>query len=1481
MRRRPWVLVLAVLTIAFVFSVLILIRYVNRSDWLGNKIVESVEELPGSIDLQKATLGITSLHVYDFQYVSPDSQIVLYIPDIRLSISWENYITERNFIKTIKDVSLSEPELKIYGLPEISTGNSDSLNLTIKFQDFDFLEQILINNAKIAFLQQPDYPWIYLHSLDGWIKNNEKMSISFGASCGLYNSSEKGLDIQGSILPNELRTECKISLDSLNINNIQLPGKSPIDSIEGIFRASFELSMIDDSLEIKGEYNVENGHLIVKGGPIIDEINLDAEIEENTIYSEGSCLFEGDEAELKYSMNLNESYEFNANAAIRNGRLGKHLVKFADLNENDAPEETIYARASFFWSPLSGNWYALGNAKADSMTFPVGTVKDINVDMEWTRARPYLNFKNIDAKYYGMEVDGNGKWTPTLPLRFDVGMSIIGYPDPSNLPDYVSHLNTKDVNSRVRFTLLQDRGWLIEGNGRVYSLGNPSLGEFVGTYSLDGYSVEFDLFSSFLPDASANLSRHGDNPHKLETEEPQILAGWWNSDWENEILSNRIRIGSSLVFSSKGIISAVTASDPATEISTQVFGTTLVHNEGNIEGTYSYNLSRKNEFIGNGELDLNYSAPMIQINKFNFNDYLMVTGGIDVYNKSYHDLILAVEDLDIGDIVERATALPADEVSGLVNGRGIITGPASNPTISANFDLSDGRYKDLHQYWGNVSMETNDDSELEITSGSFGRSETILLELGGKYNILHDSLEIQIESTGSDAGVLSKAFTGNEELIEGKISYFKGLVTGELLLPGWSAVINLSNAKLAGVEFDTVRFDVTGETSKRLGHVVYLHECEMDKSYNYHFSLSGAVPLNRSAGVINASLEGNVLQILPLISDFFVEGEGKGKLETSWMIVSGKEAVIGKSDLKVEDARLKFDDVLPETENLSIDMSIDNLGRLDIKTFTGTVNNGVVFEIENEQGNLEDSTGNFSSILIDDIDFNIGILKARTLGSEGLQIHLPGILEQSENVNFEISGKDTPPDISYRDIVSHESRGEVWSDWFRISGPLAGLPIIIESINLIVSDNNTDLTDLAGTPIDSSTATVTASESLDDIMASMESFTGETELPDELIWTTVDKSGLLFWGTIGVSETEFTYPPLTDDTEQGDLENRTTFIEDLLLSARWDVDLSVNQDVWYTREIEGFENAPIVSQFRGFLDQVSIETMIEPTEDENPLQISGRVGDNSVRLQGELVSNQGIIEFLDQTFRVERSEVSFDKSDILPIVSGRAKANVTDFETGFLRDIYLTLYVIDPQSGERSPRGRWGEFTLVLEGEAGSGLEGDMSQEEILASMGYSVEGITDKVGAIGGSVLTRAVSRRILRPFERDVARLLGLDLVRFEPVLNESFFGQTQTNIYEDVQYGQRTGLAGKYEPGSTIRVGKYVSNDLYLSYTGQLASESAVYTSTAEQGRVGLLQTWNVTYRVSELSPNFVVETGWEYDNLEEKSNRSAKLRYTFNF
>ncbi|MBZ0265790.1 translocation/assembly module TamB [bacterium] len=366
---------------------------------------------------------------------------------------------------------------------------------------------------------------------------------------------------------------------------------------------------------------------------------------------------------------------------------------------------------------------------------------------------------------------------------------------------------------------------------------------------------------------------------------------------------------------------------------------------------------------------------------------------------------------------------------------------------------------------------------------------------------------------------------------------------------------------------------------------------------------------------------------------------------------------------------------------------------------------------------------------------------------------------------------------------------------------------------------------------------------------------------------------LLFQGKSRISKTEVTYPPVYRNGGNSGAEKHNTFFEELFKKARWDASVLVEEDVQYFRDIKGLDNAGLLQTFSGVFDQILVDVDIEPMDPERPMMVIGRVENESFRLIGELVSTRGSIEFLDLLFQMERAELTFDPTSTLPIASGRAVAQITDDNNNFPRDIYLTLYVLDPETGQKSTRGRWGDFTLELEDELGS------SPEEILATLGYSLEGLQEKITSISGKMVSQAVTRRWLRPVERDMARWLGLDLIRLNPTIAQNLLNE-QIISPEEYTPDPEENFASRYLQASTLTVGKYLSNDVYLSYTGQLGRED--YYGYSSQGkRLGLIQVWKLEYRLRSITPGLILEAGYEYDNLEERRNISTKLRYTILF
>ena len=79
------------------------------------------------------------------------------------------------------------------------------------------------------------------------------------------------------------------------------------------------------------------------------------------------------------------------------------------------------------------------------------------------------------------------------------------------------------------------------------------------------------------------------------------------------------------------------------------------------------------------------------------------------------------------------------------------------------------------------------------------------------------------------------------------------------------------------------------------------------------------------------------------------------------------------------------------------------------------------------------------------------------------------------------------------------------------------------------------------------------------------------------------------------------------------------------------------------------------------------------------------------------------------------------------------------------------------------------------------------------------------------------------------------------------------------------------------SQLTVGKYLTDDLFLSYTGLWKTG----INAANERHFGFLHRWNFDYRIRPVSGNLVLTFGYEYDSLERLKDRMVALRYTFIF
>lgn len=355
----------------------------------------------------------------------------------------------------------------------------------------------------------------------------------------------------------------------------------------------------------------------------------------------------------------------------------------------------------------------------------------------------------------------------------------------------------------------------------------------------------------------------------------------------------------------------------------------------------------------------------------------------------------------------------------------------------------------------------------------------------------------------------------------------------------------------------------------------------------------------------------------------------------------------------------------------------------------------------------------------------------------------------------------------------------------------------------------------------------------------------------------------LIRGSVRVSGTMITYP---FPPGKG---NPSTFVRgvlSVLQSTQWDLEVLPERDNRYVKEIQSKPGTRFLEEMSELLTTVDVNLTVNPGI--SSLNVLGAVDDGTFRLMGSLISTRGTIEYLDMKFKVEQFNVEFDEYDPLPWVEGRGQAVYID-SLGQTRNIYLTLYVVDPVTGERTRRGRWGDFVFMIEDDAGS------SQEQILAAMGYSPETFSEKVTSISGMIISDAVMRRWIRPIERELETLLNLDFVRLQPTLAQHLFETELLGL--DPGPDNTVDWGAYFLRQSQLSIGKYISDDLFLTYTGLW--ESGI--NAQNERRFGFLHHWSVEYRIRPISRNLLLNLGYEYDSLEQLRDREITVRYSILF
>lgn len=366
-------------------------------------------------------------------------------------------------------------------------------------------------------------------------------------------------------------------------------------------------------------------------------------------------------------------------------------------------------------------------------------------------------------------------------------------------------------------------------------------------------------------------------------------------------------------------------------------------------------------------------------------------------------------------------------------------------------------------------------------------------------------------------------------------------------------------------------------------------------------------------------------------------------------------------------------------------------------------------------------------------------------------------------------------------------------------------------------------------------------------------------------------------GLVRLHNATFTYPFIKDPNRKSSA--FTQAVIRLLKRINWDAYLVPEWGCRYTKEISGLKDVPFFSAVRDLISSplfdIDLKVYFDLIVDENPrgLHFTSSYID-TLRINGELNSTRGSIEYLDMKFQPRKIGIIFNPAELDPLFYGTAATTVID-TNNIPREVRLMIYNASESDGtefgdKRSDRGRWKEISVEFEDDRGQ------SQEQILAMMGYNPENITAKLYGMGGTLVENVVPlRRWTHVIERRLERWLGVDQFDIEPAVARNLIEQQLYSNADTSLSGTESGRYLRALDQSQVTVGKYLTRDLYLSYTGLMQSGADAYNVT----RLGMIHNWDVLLRLWKISPDLTINYRYKYDSLAELDDNSISIRYSF--
>ncbi len=1373
-----------------------------------------------TLQVKRVQLGLGSIYIHRIAYATPDSMVQLNIRDIRLKLNLGNLIKFGvDPLKVIEDVIIRKPTVVVRFRPN---GSDDSLNVPLttspefrrKVLEFSSIKKITINDARLLLEtgEEPS-PFPIFQQANGWVQATQNSKAVAKLAARLFQSNDYNVIVRGDF---DLISS---TLDSLvlHIRRYILVETVPFFDppylklkdgyLQG--RVRFVPNPTEGEPRLSGHVEIQNGSgVIVKSGLQFSEAHLRLRL-----YEQDLLVEEGSQAVL------NGSTVAMAGQIVNFARPQLDLTVSADSLDMGAFLQAMTRRPPFRVSGIAKVRIRVekslqepvltGSLAARRLHLGRFQLKDLKAFLNYQNS--ILSFDKISANYKHCQLQGWGQ----IPLQADNQELNINLLANGEFSDALPVLQTLRVPSSTGAIMVTIGGSsqqpIIEGNFDL-TLQSPSdqrvnlLGQFEAVnydLLLDARSAEGDF------KFQGQILHFLDNPtFQFRVQHLDQIAYLWPVPFI-QTLSRWFKFDGRVCGEPDRLRFDLEAYSPRTR--QQIFDTNFdIHLGGsqklNFGGTLAIHPDQTHPLM----LDFKgaLSDSLFTLDAGDNDDWLYATvqARLDDQRKLMGQLRLSGVDF-VQLLGEKG--LSREKYGGKLFGRINLDGTVDRPEGQVEAWFLNGLLNGDGVFSGELSGALHD-SRFTLEKFVLQYEGRPYIQAYGFTDLSRKWAEFNIQGKNIDTNTLIHAITGHSDVLLGRADMDVSLQGN-----GWPmnlyGNIRIQNGRVVWFTFDDLTFNF-GEPAKSSESAAesyltpkgfYAKSIAYIKQGQYVLNGEGWFPFSK-VDSMDVTLQGfgNFLATLPDFATVFLETQSIGELRFR---LKGpyKSVRIYDMHAKILNGRMRLSRVAKEIREITAEAVADG-DFIHIKKLEGRIGDARL-RIHNFRETPVRAGHLGAPLRIAHNWMSLGTLVVNST-KNGLPLHIPALMEKGEIGRFWIRGRKGEPGFLIGGPWAHPVfRGEVVLYNVNVTFPFDGGDDKVDPlIANILFNIDWDVVAIAGKD----------NRYVKKIPSGIDNIYVNIAIDNE------------------VSQLHFTGIFL--DTTRAAL-TRSNGADSLELAAELANGLTADS-------LAGGSLQFLVSQRRP-----------RPTGPDT----------SSFRIEGVIESTRGNIEYLDLNFRVDKFGAIWDRSELQPIVYGRAWTTVTD-STNFPQNVYLKLYARDPVTGEERARGRW-EYSYFK-------LESDIpiynnSQLNLLATLGYSLDNVKEKATDMIGISTDNLLFRPLLRPVERTLERSLGLDIVRLNSRFTRNFL---EMNLVQPIE------TKWALLRSTRLTVGKYLSSRLFFLYTGQL--EAWPPNFKYQDPNLGLRHTFGLEYR---FNPGLLLQMEYDVNNAlaDQREDKKIWIRHSF--